>query len=208
MGIELEDDQVEVLLDYWAELMKWNRKINLVGPAPVQEQVVLHLVDGLSPLPYLEQGPRAFADIGSGGGIPGLVLKILRPRWTGRLIEARAKKAGFLRQAVRHLGLDGLEVFEGRLTPEIALELNPAFDLVVMRGFGSLETILDLTAGLVKPGGLLLSYKGPKFQEELDQVSPRLFQRGLTLEKKVAYRLPFIQRSRVLLFFRSQDAGP
>jgi len=201
LNLDLTPEQTDRLLDFMAELRRWNRKINLIGPARPPEDLVLHLLDSLAPLPYLPAGPLRLLDLGSGAGLPGLVLKILRPDWTVTLAEARAKRAAFLRQAGRLLRLDGLEVIQARLGPDHPEPPRRDFDLVTARAFGPLTELLPLAAPFLKTGGRLLAYKGPKADRE---PAAALNAEGFQLESRQDFRLPFLDRPRVVLLFRFQ----
>ncbi|MBW2060611.1 MAG: class I SAM-dependent methyltransferase, partial [Deltaproteobacteria bacterium] len=93
LGLKLDHAQVSMLLTYLSELILWNKKINLIGPSTPADTVVRHLADSLAPLPFLPQGPLRVLDLGSGAGLPGLVLKTVRPSWTVTLCESNQKKA-------------------------------------------------------------------------------------------------------------------
>ena len=117
VGVKLTSEQTDFLLEYLELLRKWNRKINLIGPGPPEEQVILHLVDSLSALPHLGAEPNRLLDLGSGAGLPGLVLAVLRPGLQVSLAESRSKKAAFLKEAVRRLGLVKTVRAVGRADP-------------------------------------------------------------------------------------------
>jgi len=202
LNVDLTPEQTARLLDFMAELRRWNRKINLIGPARPPEDLVLHLLDSLAPRPFLPAEPLRVLDLGSGAGLPGLVLKILRPDWTVTLAEAQAKKAAFLRQAARLLNLTGLDVLQARLGPDHPDAPRLAFDLITARAFGPLAELLPLAAPFLQPGGRLLAYKGPRADRELAAAAPVLKAERFRLERREDFRLPFLERRRVLLVFK------
>jgi 16S rRNA (guanine527-N7)-methyltransferase len=202
LGVGLTDAQCRRLADYFHLLLHWNQKIRLIGDAPVSEQVVRHLLDSLAPLPFFPDSPGRLLDIGSGGGLPGLVLKILRPDWAVVLVEAREKKAMFLKQAIRELGLDGAEVRIERLLPHPAAWTGPGFDLVTARALTDLASLLPLAAPQLSPTGVLLAYKGPAAEEEEAQARPETL--GLWRVADLSYRLPFLNHERRLLLFKKR----
>ena len=204
IGIRIDRMAVDNLLKYLTELIKWNQKINLIGPGDLQEQVIIHLLDALCLLAHMDGDAVHFADVGSGGGIPGLVLKIARPTWTGLLIEARSKRAGFLRHMVRQMNLEGMDVHEGRLTPDVCRRIGNSFGLVTLRGFASLKESLDLAAPLMAQNARLAAYKGPHYEDELHEARGLISEYGLSLEKAAAYDLPFIGRKRALVLLQKK----
>ena len=115
LGVEVSPDRADLLLSFLEELNRWNRRINLVGKGDRPDRIVLHLLDSMAPVALEGEAPLRLLDIGSGGGLPGLVLKVLRPEWEVTLAESRDKRAVFLRHAVRHLNLRGVVVASVRL---------------------------------------------------------------------------------------------
>ena len=120
LEVQLSDDAVETLWVLVERLLKWNRRINIVGPCDATQAIDRHIHDGLGLLrlldtPEVSQVTREWTDIGAGGGFPGLVLAIARPELKLRLVEPIAKKIAFARDAVGALGLQGGEIANVRL---------------------------------------------------------------------------------------------
>lgn len=159
MALELPREARERLLDYVALLVKWNRTYNLTAIRDPLAMVPHHLLDSLSVLAHLplasEQG--RLADAGSGAGLPGIPLAIARPAWRVSLAESSQKRAAFLRQAAIELGLDNVEVHEGRVE---RWRPQPLFDLVISRAFAALGDFITACRHLVTPGGTLAAMKG------------------------------------------------
>jgi 16S rRNA (guanine527-N7)-methyltransferase len=159
LALELPGDARERLLEYTALLAKWNRTYNLTAIREPLAMVAHHLLDSLSVLPHLplpsERG--RVADAGSGAGLPGIPLAIARPRWHVALAESSQKKAAFLRQAAIELGLDNVDVHEGRVE---AWRPQPLFDLVISRAFAALGEFIAACRHLVRAGGVLAAMKG------------------------------------------------
>ena len=159
LALELPAGAAERLLQYTALLAKWNRTYNLTAIREPLAMVAHHLLDSLSVLPHLPlpQEGACLADVGSGAGLPGIPLAIARPRWHVALAESSQKKAAFLRQAAIELGLDNVEVHEGRVE---AWRPQPLFDLVISRAFAALGEFIAACRHLVRPGGVLAAMKG------------------------------------------------
>lgn len=138
--------------------VRWNERINLSAARTVEE-VTLQVVDCLGLLPYVE-GPRLI-DVGSGGGLPGLVLAISRPDIHVTSLEPVNKKAAFQSSAIRELGLRNAEVHARRVDPEV----DTGFDTAVSRATFDLREWLELGRRLVRPGGVVLGMEG---REQVD----------------------------------------
>ena len=200
LGIDLSSGQIDRLLEFLTELRHWNERINLIGPAGQEEQVILHLVDSLVPLIFLPDNTMNVLDVGSGAGLPGLVLAILRPQWTVTMVEARAKKADFIRHAARKLGLENVEIRQERLEKERKSLPEKYFDLATFRALGHLKDVLPLVAPYVRTSGRILAYKGPEGEaewSESDRIAKKL---GLRLAKVEEITLPLLAHRRILLF--------
>ena len=155
LGLEIGPGTQTKLLAYLELMAKWNRVYNLTALRNPGEWVTHHLLDSLSVLPHI-RGPLV-VDVGSGAGLPGLVLAMVRPDWQVVSVEAVDKKAAFQRQAAAELALTNVKV-EGRRVEDVVLEGGA--DTVVSRAFSSLADFVNLTRHLLKPGGQWAAMKG------------------------------------------------
>jgi 16S rRNA (guanine527-N7)-methyltransferase len=144
------------LLAYLALLDRWNRTYNLTAIRDPRAMVSLHLLDSLALHPFV-RGIGNLADLGSGAGLPGIPLAIAFPALQVTLVESNGKKARFLREAVRMLGLGNARSAESRAQ---ALAQPGAFDAITARAMASLADLLAAGAHLLRPGGRLLAMKG------------------------------------------------
>ena len=159
------------LLAYLALLDRWNRTYNLTAIRDPGEMVTRHLLDSLAMHPFvgaLGDGDR-LADLGTGPGLPGIPLAIAKPQLQVTLVESNGKKARFLREAVRTLGLANARVAESRAE---ALDVHAhnsgcAYDAITARALDSLSGIIKVGGHLLKPGGKLLAMKGIRPEEEI-----------------------------------------
>lgn len=161
MGLQVSTVTQERLLSYLALLAKWNKVYNLTAVREPMEMVTLHLLDSLSVLPYIK-GPRLL-DVGSGGGLPGIVLAICLPELQVTTIDTVQKKAIFMRQAKGELGLDNLQVVHARVE---AFEAEP-FDQIISRAFAEINLFIELTRHLLTKNGHWLAMKGVSPQRDL-----------------------------------------
>ena len=151
------------LLAYLDLLARWNRTYNLTAVRDPREMVSRHILDSLAMNAYLD-GIATLADLGTGPGLPGIPLAIARPGLRVALVEANGKKARFLREAVRTLGLANAEVAESRIE---ALDRPGAFDAITARALATLPQILEFGGHLLASGGRLLAMKGARPDEEI-----------------------------------------
>ncbi len=161
LGISLSPKVLSQFGVYLQELQTWNARVNLTGLTSPRDIIIKHFIDSLAVLPFLEDA-SSLADLGSGAGFPGLVLKLARPDLTLTLVESRGKKAAFLEYLVALWQLPGVEVIQAYLTPQLAREWGPRFDMVTSRAAFPLKRFLELASPLLLPGGRALALKGPE----------------------------------------------
>ena len=160
MGLEATPEQQEKLLDYLALLHKWNGIYNLTAIRKPEQMVSSHLLDSLSVLPYL--WPQRWLDVGCGGGLPGLVLAVMRPDWSFTLLDSNSKKTGFVQQAVIELDLSNVEVRCERVE---RWQAKQKFDGIISRAFAEAADFVTLTRHLLEEGGHWAAMKGAPEQE-------------------------------------------
>ena len=153
------------LLDYLALLERWNRTYNLTAIRDPREMLVKHVLDSLAMARFVDEG--RLADLGTGPGLPGIPLAIARPRLQVALVESNGKKARFLREAVRTLGLANARVLESRAE---AVAEPGGFELITARALDRLSGILAVGGHLLAPGGRLLAMKGQRPTEEIAEL--------------------------------------
>jgi 16S rRNA (guanine527-N7)-methyltransferase len=157
----------EPLLAYLALLARWNQTYNLTAVRDPREMVSKHLLDSLAMHPYVDAIARAggtLADLGTGPGLPGIPLAIVKPGLRVTLVESNGKKARFLREAVRQLGLKHVRVAESRIE---AVDEPGAYDAITARALATLPLIVELGGHLLKPEGALLAMKGAHPADEI-----------------------------------------
>lgn len=168
LGVRVTQSQMELLAAHAAELLRWNRKTNLTAITDSEELAVKHILDSLAVLSELPLNARLL-DIGSGGGFPGLVVKILRPDLSVTLIDAVRKKAGFLSHTIRMLGLSGVSALHVRAeTLATEAQHQREFDVIVCRALCDLYTFVGMALPLLAPGGKLIAYKGRRSEIETE----------------------------------------
>ena len=183
------------LLAYLALLDRWNRTYNLTAIRDPREMVTRHLLDSLAMQPFVEDGN--LADLGTGPGLPGIPLAIARPGLQVTLVESNGKKARFLREAVRSLGLSNARVAESRAE---ALDEPSAYAAITARALDVLAGIIEVGGHLLQPGGRLLAMKGVRPDEEIAALPS-----GWSVEAMHPLVVPGLQGERHLVVVRKSE---
>jgi 16S rRNA (guanine527-N7)-methyltransferase len=165
--VSLNESQGATLSRYLDLLAAANEQINLTRITDRASAEVQHVGDALTLLRYLPPTAHNLVDVGTGGGVPGIPLAIVRPDLAVTLIEATKKKAVFLRQAVAELKLGNVTVLDIRAEEAGVGDLRESFDVAVARAVAALEWLAEWCLPLVKKGGTFLAMKGQKIAEEL-----------------------------------------
>ncbi len=165
LGVQADAVTRQKLLDYLTLLEKWNRVHNLTAVRDPEGMVTLHLLDSLSVMPHV--GGGRLLDVGSGAGLPGIPLALLRPDLKVTVLDSSHKKASFLRHAKAVLDIANLEVACGR-----AEQYRPAhrYDIIISRAFADLAEFERLTRHLLADAGVWLAMKGVHPYDELAQL--------------------------------------
>jgi|ETNmetMinimDraft_2_1059921.scaffolds.fasta_scaffold49226_1 16S rRNA (guanine527-N7)-methyltransferase len=203
LGIEIPAHQLEIFEVYYRELMDWNGRINLTSITEYDDVQIKHFLDSLTLIPYLDcTRSISIIDVGTGGGFPGIPLKIVRPDIELTLVESTAKKIGFLNHLIRVLNLDRTEAVLGRAEERASeVKLRGQYDISVTRAVGHLSTNLEITLPFCKIGGFSISYKKGNIWKELyraKQAAPILGGRF----DRITYMTPdIIPDEHMLVFF-------
>ncbi len=188
-AMQLDAALAPPLLTYLTLLDRWNRTYNLTAIRDPLEMVTRHLLDSLAMQPYLETG--TLADLGTGPGLPGIPLAIARPQLQVTLVESNGKKARFMREAVRQLGLGNARVAESRAE---ALAEPAAYDHLTARAMDTLAGIIRVGGHLLRPGGRLLAMKGVFPHDEIAQLPA-----GWSVEQVLPLSVPGLTGERHLV---------
>ena len=170
-SITLSQEQHDRLAHYLDLLLAANLQMNLTRIDTLAEAEVGHVGDSLTLLPFLPPGSFALADVGSGGGMPGIPLAIARADAQVLLIESTQKKAAFLENTVRQIGLKNVQVSSHRSEDEARGPNRQRFDVVAARALAAMNVLVEWCLPLTKVGGKLLAMKGGKIGEELPQAA-------------------------------------
>ncbi len=166
LGVALCGAQRSALLAYLDLLQRWNGTYNLTAVREPAAMFTQHLTDCLAVLPPLQRaapGGGRLLDVGSGGGLPGVVIAVALPAWQVTCVDTVAKKMAFVRQVAGTLKLGNLQARHAR----VEALTGPAFDLITSRAFASLTDFVALTRTLLAPGGAWMAMKGRVPEDEI-----------------------------------------
>ena len=167
LACPLTAPQADQLLAYLDLLAKWNKVYNLTAIRDPLQMLTQHLADSLAVIAplrrHLGERSASLLDVGSGGGLPGVVIAVMQPGCQVTCVDAVAKKASFIRQVAGELGLSNLHAVHARVEQMDAA----GFDLITSRAFASLDDFTRLTAGKLAAEGVWLAMKGRRPDEEI-----------------------------------------
>lgn len=211
-GIRISAAQLE-RLGVYSELLAGYRKANVIGTRDPEVILLEHVLDSLSCLLFRPLSrARRVVDVGSGGGLPGIPLKIALPDVRMALVEATGKKAGFLEEAVLGLGLSGVEVINKRVE-EVGrdIEHRSAYDAAVARAVAALPTLAEYCVPLVRVGGHVVAMKGRIGEDELRQGEAAAGELGASVSEVLeVQRLPEVgeEKQRRLVILTKERESP
>ena len=205
LGVEIDASITTQFSLHASELIKWNRKLNLTSITHPKDLAVKHFLDSLAPAHFIPDNARIL-DIGSGGGFPGIPLKILNPSLKVMLIDGTRKKVNFLKHALRTLKLESIEAHQIRAEN---LHEDPTyvnlFDVIISRALSSLKQFVKMAVPLLAKQGTIMAMKGEVTRKELDAVNLDGLEDCYHLEIK-NYKLPSIEAVRSIILIRHLHA--
>jgi 16S rRNA (guanine527-N7)-methyltransferase len=162
MQLAVSAAQQEQLMDYLGLMFKWNAVYNLTSLRDPQQMVTHHLLDSLAAVPAFQDAKNVL-DVGSGGGLPGIVLAIVRPDMKVSMIDTVHKKTAFLTQVKAQLGLANVTVYTMRVEQ---LQVGDKFDVITSRAFADLSDFVNWSGHLLAEGGRYIALKGTAPMDE------------------------------------------
>jgi len=208
--IDLDHTQNRLFSIHAIELIKWTQKINITTITDPIEVASNHFLDSLVPAQFIP--PEAtLLDIGSGGGFPGIPLKVILPQLSVTLIDASRKKTSFLKHVVRTLKLDNIEALHLR-AEELAIQPSymNRFDVIISRALTSLGAFVRLALPLLADGGVIIALKGEVDKADLDNLRDNVLGKmksGGSLDRQFTislkrYSLPMLDTERSIITVR------
>jgi 16S rRNA (guanine527-N7)-methyltransferase len=205
LGLALGDTDRARLLAYMALIERWTKVYNLTAVRDPAEMFTHHLLDCLAVVRPLETGtdhlptPLHVLDVGSGAGLPGVVLAILKPEWQVTCVDAVAKKATFIRQAAAELGLSNVRAAHGRVESPATFG-GQRFGLITSRAFASLADFTQLTRPLLTPTGVWAAMKANLSDQERQELPS-----DVSMFHVEQIQVPLLDAKRCLVWLRPAD---
>ena len=204
LQLELDDQQVGKLLDYLALLQKWNKVYNLTSVREPAGMLTHHLLDSLAVIAPLKRHTGGNAarllDVGSGGGLPGVVIAVTCPEITVSCVDTVGKKAAFVQQAAATLKLPNLQGIHARVET-LRAEEGSCFDVVCARAFASLPDFTAWSRSALKPGGVWMAMKGKHPGDEITALAP-----DIDMFHVEPLTVPRLDAERCIVWLRPREA--
>ena len=204
LNLSLSQVTLSILNLYLVELQRWALVFNLVGQHDTTTVIQRHILDSLA-ISHLLPSRGSFVDLGSGAGFPGFILAALEPGREYVLVEARRKRANFLREVARSTGIKNIIVREGR-TESLSKQngLVSEFDVVTTRATWSTSQFLEFSSPFLKGDGIALAMQGPRKREPTLMSDTDFHAFSFDLDSTHDYSLPFGEGDRCALLFRKR----
>ena len=185
MSISISESQVQQLLSYHSLILKWNKVYNLSAIRDPLESIKKHFLDSLSILNFIK--PGLLLDVGSGAGLPGIVIAIMKPKTKVFVLDSIGKKCRFMQNVKTELSLENLIVINSRVE---SFESEESFSQITTRAFADVSKTIELTKHLISNKGRYLLMKGDNFNEEnIENINTQLH----------LLKVPFVSENRSLL---------
>lgn len=201
LNIDIDEEKLKKLENYYKLLIEWNEKINLTGITEKKDVYLKHFYDSLTLNKYINlKEINSLCDIGTGAGFPGIVLKIVFPNIHITLVDSLNKRIIFLKEVINELQLKNIEVYNER-AEEYAKKVREKFDLVTCRAVARLPILLEYSIPLVKVGGIFAPLKA-SIDSELINIDKEEKILNIKLEKINRFYLPIENSERTIPVFK------
>ncbi|MCR4430280.1 MAG: 16S rRNA (guanine(527)-N(7))-methyltransferase RsmG [Tepidanaerobacteraceae bacterium] len=200
-GMDIGEGGLESILKYMDLILAWNKKINLTGITKKKDFIEKHVIDSLMVTKLIKiENCSSMIDIGTGAGIPGILIKIARPDLKMILVEAIRKKADFLNEAVSQLGIKNIEIVNERSETAAKKEkYREKSDIAVARAVSSLKVLAELCLPFVKKDGIFIAMKGEKAKEEINEARNSLSIMGGEISDIIEYKIANLSHRLIII---------
>lgn len=191
LGLNINLDQVVLFSSHGKLLLQWNRKMNLTTITDPLQVAIKHFLDSVAPFAHISfQSP--LLDMGTGGGFPGIPIKVLNPEQSITLVDSLRKRISFVKEVIRQLQLDNIDAIHTRVE-DLVIPIG-GYAMIACRAFTDMEDAVRMAAPLLAPKGRIILYQGPKKNksslpqdQSIFRVDGKVFRR-----KIISYQLPFL----------------
>lgn len=207
LNLEITNDQLNQLELYYELLVEWNNKINLTGITEHNEVYLKHFYDSLTICRDINLNEvNSLADIGTGAGFPGMVIKILFPNLKVDLIDSLGKRIVFLNEVANKLELQKINIINAR-AEEYAIKNREKYEVVTARAVAPLNILLEYCIPLVKNNGYFIPLKA-NCEEEINNIKNAINLLNCDIEKIDNFKLPKENSNRTIIKFKKKDTTP
>jgi len=184
---------------YKRELVEWNRRIDITSIATDEDMAIKHFIDSLLPSVFIKNGAFVM-DIGSGGGFPGIPLKIYKPDLRMILLEASEKKVVFLKHIIRILGLKNITPINQRAEDKgFRTVMKETVDVVLSRAFSRFKDFFDIARHYVRPGGMVIGMLGREWERAIQEADSLIKTYGFEVKITRHFELPRQKGQRTII---------
>lgn len=195
LKLELPQTAIDDLLKYQDALVLWNKAFNLTAIRDPKEMLIKHLLDSLSILPYLPEG--RLLDIGTGGGMPGIIIALCQPERECVLLDSNGKKIRFLKQFIADMKLKNVTAVQTRVEDKDMIAKLGKFDVITSRAFASLTDFVEASEPYMTSSSIIASMKGVIPADEMATLTQYE-------QKVIALQVPHLDEQRHLILLHSK----
>lgn len=204
LGIDLDEDKLSKLEEFYNLLIEWNEKINLTAITNKEDVYLKHFYDSLTLYKEVNLNKNiTLCDVGTGAGFPGIVLKIVFPELKITLIDSLQKRVNYLNEVIKELGLKDIEAYHYRME-DYSRENPEKFDIITARAVANTKLLCEISVRSLKVGGKIVLMKA-NVDEELDNIDNMLKELSLGKPFVNKFMLPIENSNRALVSFKKLD---
>ncbi|MBF7684554.1 16S rRNA (guanine(527)-N(7))-methyltransferase RsmG [Acinetobacter sp. B10A] len=197
LGLTLSDETLNVLLKYQDALVLWNKAYNLTAIREPKDMLVKHLLDSLSILTQLPEG--RMLDVGTGGGMPGMIVALCQPTRECVLLDSNGKKIRFLKQFIADLKLNNVTAVQTRVEDVEMISQLGQFDVLTSRAFASLSDFVQASQPYMHKNSVICAMKGQVPTDEIEVLMPKFD------IKTIALQVPHLNEQRHLVILEQKQ---
>lgn len=203
LNIDISDKQLDLFERYYEMLISWNEKINLTSITDREDVYFKHFADSICILRYIDLSGKTVFDVGTGGGFPGIPIKIMCPECKVTLLDSLQKRVGFLNEVISSLELSGIEALHGR-AEDVAFDkrFRESSDVCVSRAVANLRTLSEYCLPFVNKNGFFISYKSGSIDDELTEAGNAISVLGGQTDSVEKFSIPGTDYDRSLVFIK------
>jgi len=210
IDISLNTKQLKSFAQFMDFMIEWNDRVRLTSITEESEVIDKHFIDSLTALkPKVIKDNHKVLDLGTGGGFPGIPLKIIKPTIDLTMLDSRLKKIEYLQEVIDVFAFEQTIAIHGRAEDYGQLPAyREAFDIVVSRAVANLTVLSEYCIPFVKKGGYFIAMKGTKSDEEINEAKNAIKKLGGSIEEVLEFKLPGTDYDRSIILIKKVDKTP